>query len=225
MVHRAAVIALLRSILRVLGRFLGLATLHLRFLQQTLLLGESLPFFPIFDLVLSDERFGWAAKDAFVFTEFADPNVFQGRGMMDIGVLLSYLALTCSQRVQTGGRSSFLAAHGSLVSLGRRLRARRDVLLHRRCHVGACLSALRGESTRVLRGGCKRRRGRSMRSGTMSLHGHAFCGVGFAGERELGLGWCGVIFLVQKADIAGASRRGGKGGSVSDSSRDDALVG
>lgn len=59
----------------------------------------------------------------------------------------------------------------------------------------------------------------------ISLHGHAFCRVGLAGERELGLGWGGVIFLVQKADIAGASRRRRKGGSVGDSGRDDALVG
>lgn len=156
MVHRAAVIALLRSVLRVLGGLLGLATLHLRLFQQTLLLGESLPLFSIFDLVLSDERFGWAPEDAFVFTEFADPNVFQGWWMMNIGVLLSYLALTCSQRVQAGRRSSFLAAHGSLVSLGRRLRTRRGVLIHRCCYVGACLSALCGKSTRVLGGGCKR---------------------------------------------------------------------
>lgn len=160
MVHRAAVITLVigtlvRSIPRVLGRLLGLATLHLRLFQQTLLLGESFSLFAVFYFVLSDECFWRTAKNAFVFTELADPNIFQGWWVMNIGVLLLYLALTRSQRVQAGGGSLFLAAQGSLVSLGR-MRALRDMLIRRRGHVRTRLSALCGESTRILSCGRKR---------------------------------------------------------------------
>lgn len=64
-----------------------------------------------------------------------------------------------------------------------------------------------------------------MGNGIVSLHGHAFRRVGLAGECELGLGWSGVIFLVQQADVARTSRRGRKGSGVGDSSGDDALIG
>lgn len=161
MVHRAAVIALVvgslvRCMFCVLRRLLCLATLHLGFFQQTLLLGKPFPLFAVLDLVLPDERFRWPAKDALVFTELADPNVFQGWWVVNIGVLLLYLALTRSQRVHAGGRSFFLGGHGSLVSLSRGVRTRRDMLIHRCGHVRTRLCPLCGESTRILRRGRKR---------------------------------------------------------------------
>lgn len=64
-----------------------------------------------------------------------------------------------------------------------------------------------------------------MRDRVRSLHGHAFRRIRLASECKLGLGWGGIILLVQQANIAGASRRRGKSSRVGDGCGDDALVG
>lgn len=51
-------------------------------------------------------------KDAFIFTEFTNPDILETRGMVEVRVLLLDLALTCRQCVCAAWGSFFLGAHG-----------------------------------------------------------------------------------------------------------------
>lgn len=94
-----------RSILRLL---LALTSFQLSLLKKSSFLGQTSSFSSIFDLILTDECVRGDAKDAFIFAELADPNIFRCGWMMKIRILLLKAPLAGSQSVKVGTASSRL---------------------------------------------------------------------------------------------------------------------
>lgn len=149
-VHRTTIVAwliprVIGGILRVFGGLLGFSAFHLRLFEEALLLRQSFSLFAIFDLVLADESLRWMSKDALILAKFADPDVFQARRVMDVGILLLDFALPSCQRIDTSRRSLFLTSDRNLVSLrGSRLATMMGLRVHGNRHIRVHLAPLRG---------------------------------------------------------------------------------
>lgn len=98
------------------SRLFALASFHLCFLQQPSFLRQSLPLLAVFDLVLSDQRFRWAAKYTLILAEFTYPYVFGGRWTMQVRILLLDLSLTRGQRVYASWRPLLFSASATCFS-------------------------------------------------------------------------------------------------------------
>jgi hypothetical protein len=234
-------LGVVRIVLCLLARLLPLASLHPSFLQQTPLLGQSLPLLSVFPLILTDQCLGLVTEDVLEFTELADPGV--AWRAVKIGVLLLDATFVCSVFVQ-------------LRRTALRLRWRRCLLLWLgtllRWGVSACRRGMRAvyprTRLRALRG-YHRCVGTNRWSSTGSLGmwrssvggrigarrlgvgpvllawpDHLVSRVGPAGEGELRL-VCAVLggFLLQQAHVlVSVGRRGCLG--VGDGGRDDAAL-
>lgn len=235
MVNRRTIIAgLSRGILCcVLGGFPILPPLHFSFLEQSLFLRQSLPLLAILDLILPNQSLWWTTKDTLVFTKLANPEIFDARRVVKIGILLLDFSLACSQRIDTARRSFLLPAsvsrfgNGPFMRLLLRLRRLLILLIGLCSHTWACLCALRGKASGIMCHRGKRRGGRAELCGTgdLWLHCHAFGGIRFTSEGKLGFGGRrGIGLLVEQADITKAFLRRRDRGSVRNGSRNDTLV-
>lgn len=219
MVDRRVVISrlictiLIRIPRRVLSGFPVFPSLHLGFFKQPLLLRQSLPFFAILDLVLSNQGLGRATKNTLVLAKLANPNIFNARGMVKVGILLLYLTLTRSQCIDTTRRPFLLPTRIGLFSarcvmglLCLQWLRLGVSLIHLCGHAWTCLRPLGGEEAPVLCHGGKRRGGRAVGIGILCLQRHTLRRIRFAGKGKLSFrGRCGGS-LAKQANIARTSR-------------------
>ena len=235
MVDRRTIVAgLSRSILCcILGGFLILPPLHFGLLEQSFFLRQSLPLLTILNLILPNQSLWWTTKNTLVFTKLANPEIFDTRRVVKVGILLLDFSLACSQRIDTARGPFLLPAsvgrfgNGPFMRLLLRLRRLLILLIGLCSHTWACLRALRGKASGIMCHRGKRRGGRAeLRGiGALCLHCHALGGIRFTSEGKLGLGRRrGIGLLVEQADITKASWRRRDRGSVCDGSRNDTLV-
>lgn len=194
----------IRSVVGVVLSFLAdlfaLSSFHPSFFQQSTLLGQTLAFLTILDLILPNESYWRRAKDVLVLTELANPRRIGW--IVEVLVFLFDSTFASSIGVQLRGASAWLSRWLYLL-VWRTTRGRGiSRLAAGAVHAGTCLGALiinggvvranRRSCAGAARGwGCSRRCG--IRAGRLRvdifLEGpdHVLRRVGATSEGELGL--------------------------------------
>ena len=103
MIDRRTIVAgLSRGILCcIFGGFFILPPLHFSLLEQSLFLRQSLPLLAILDLILPNQSLWWTTNDTLILAKLANPEIFNARRVVKIGILLLDFSLACSQRIYT----------------------------------------------------------------------------------------------------------------------------
>jgi hypothetical protein len=191
------ILSVVSVVLRFLVDFFAFTTLHPGLLQQSSLLGQTLAFLPIFDLVLPNESHWWSAENVLVLAKLADPRRI--RGIVKVLVLLFDPTFASSVGVELRGATAWLSWRRCLV-VWRPTRGRGPRLAARTVHARACLRALvvdsgivradrrsRAGTTAWLWGSCRRRiRARGLGiTILLARPDHILRRVGAASEGEL----------------------------------------
>lgn len=157
LVHWLLVVAwLLRWLLRMrccirifLVPFFAFPTLHLCLFKKSLFFGRTLTLQSIFSFILPDQSLWWFVKDALIFAELADPNVFFFRWVFVIVNFLARAAIASCERVLFVKRTAGLLRllRGLLIYTS--LMSRTLVCLA--CYIRTRLSSLSCDASAVLR--------------------------------------------------------------------------